>query len=154
MNNFCGKKLLIRSRPSNPRVYTQLGTQVAAVLVYAGECTKSQCYKKYHYSYIEESNCSEPYQHFYYPANIRNQQEYFQVSSQTVFSIELLRDITLNLEVSCASFESRAVVYNEHFGHQASENLEIFASLFKRCNGRGDPWKLNEQRVEEAWFLW
>ena len=103
---------------------------------------------------MENLSCSGSYERNYYPATTRDLQDYFQVSSQTVFSVTLLQDITLNLEVSCASFESRAIVYNEHFGQQSSENLKVFTSLFKRCDRAAeDVWKLNEQRVEEAWFL-
>jgi len=112
VSSCCGNKLLLRSRPSNsnPRVYTLSGTQVAAA--YAGECTNSECHKKYHYSYVENLSCSGSYERNYYPATTRNLQDYFQVSSQTVVSVALLQDITLYLEVSCASFESRAIVYN------------------------------------------
>lgn len=73
-----GSKLLLRSRPSNPRVYTLSGTQVAAA--YAGECTNPECHKKYHYSYVENLSCSGSYECNYYPATTPNLQDYFQVS--------------------------------------------------------------------------
>ncbi len=40
-------------------------------------------------------------------------QPYFQVTSKTIFSVDFLEEVSINLEISWVSFESRANVYNE-----------------------------------------
>ena len=51
-----------------------------------------------------------------------------------------------------ASFESQAIVYNEQFGQQSSENLKVFTNLLKICDRAAEDF--GNSRVEEAWFLW
>ncbi len=74
-----------------------------------------------------------------------------QVSSQTIFEKMLLLDVTNNIAVSCASFESRAEVYNRNFGCTDEERL---SNLTPFARDQMSQWRLNEQRVEDDWFLW
>ena len=83
----------------------------------------------------------------YYLASTRNLQDYFQVSSRTVFSVALLqcRVPPLSLMGNSVQWALWSAIFWEFKGvHQP----------FKRCDRAADVWKLNEQRVEEAWFLW
>ncbi len=76
---------------------------------------------------------------------------YFQTTSQTVFERLFLEEIQNNLSLSAVSFESRAEVYNETFSTIDKEKLDKL-SLFARHKSE-NCWKLNEQRVEDGWFL-
>ena len=71
-----------------------------------------------------------------------------QVTSQTIFEKQLLSDITNNIVVSGVSFESRTEVYNQNFGEERLSHLTHFS------RDRLSKWRLNEHRVEDAWFLW
>ena len=76
---------------------------------------------------------------------------YFQVSSRTVFETQLLKDISSNMWVSGATFQSRAKVYNLNFKEKDNSRLRELQE-FARSND--EEWELNEQRVNDAWFLW
>ena len=79
---------------------------------------------------------------------------YFQVTSKTVFSIDYLVDVSLNLEISWASFESRAKVYNEKFSLVDRRKLESIAQHLRMSDEPGEPWLLYDQRLVEGWFIW
>ena len=102
----CGAATLICNRPSFPLVYTR-GTSVAAAFI--AECR--HCTKKYHLSYFEQE-IRDNKGRFYYSLEGAT---YFQVTSQTIFEVAVMEDITNNISTSAASFQSRAKVYNENF---------------------------------------
>ena len=58
---------------------------------------------------------------------------YFQVSSRTVFETQLLKDITSNVWVCGATFQSRAKVYNLNFKEKGSLRLSELQE-FARTN--------------------
>ena len=84
----CGCNLLIQNRPSHARVYTSHGTEIAAV--FTGECR--MCHQKYHHSYSEKTadRDSAAERSYYSP-----DQEYFQLSSKTFFSIDFMEEVSL-----------------------------------------------------------
>ena len=142
----CFKPVIIRNRPSFPLVYTMQGTFVAAM--YSAEC--KHCTRKFHISYYhEEREYSQKAQYYYDPEDAK----YFQVTSQTVFEIALLNDITNNISISAASFESRAKVYNENFQQVDQERLCKLAEFGRSQKDNEHPWKVTEKRIEDAWFL-
>lgn len=142
----CGAPTVIRNRPSFPLVYTTKGTFVAAA--FSAECR--HCSKKYHISYYEET-LQESKKRFYYSLKDAT---YFQATSQTVFEIALLEDITNNISISAASFESRAQVYNENFRKIDQDRLQQLTAFGRNVTDEEHPWKLTEKRVEDAWFLY
>ena len=148
VSQCCGHNLLIRNRPSQARVYTSHGTEIAAL--FTGEC--KSCHQKYQYSFSERPGNGElvsERSYFYGP-----DQEYFQLSSKSVFSIEFLHEVGLNLEISWVSFESRAKVYNERFKKSDAAKFQLISHQFKLPGPESEqPWVLNHQRLEEAWFL-
>ena len=152
VSQCCGNHLLIRNRPSHARVYTTHGTDIAAV--FTGECKSPSCRKRYHYSYIEDSSSGETERYYYSLMELK--QSYFQVTSKTVFSIDYLEDVSLNLEISWASFESRAKIYNEKFSLVDRRKLASVAQHLRMSNEAGDqePWLLYDQRLVEGWFVW
>ena len=152
VSQCCGNHLLIRNSPSHARVYTTHGTDIAAV--FTGECKSRSCPKRYHYSYIEDSSSSETERYYYSLMELK--QPYFQVTSKTVFSIDYLEDVSLNLEISWASFESRAKIYNEMFSLVDRRKLASVAQHLRMSNEAGDrePWLLYDQRLVEGWFVW
>ena len=102
----CDAATIVHNRSSFPLVYTTNGTFVAAT--FSAECR--HCSKKYHFSY---EDMSQEGQHcFFYSLK---DPTYFPVTSQTIFEIALLEDITNNISKSAALFESRTQVYNENF---------------------------------------
>ena len=146
VSQCCGHNLLIRNRPSHTRVYTTHGTEVGAL--FSGECR--MCKTRYMYSFYEKPHGpSGDAERFYLPPLER---QYFQLSSKTVFSVELFHEVTLNLEISWASFESRAKVYNARFGQRDAIKLEEIVHHF-RLSDTEKPWLMNDQRLEETWFL-
>jgi hypothetical protein len=138
----CGMPIIIRSRPSFPIVYTMQGTFIAAV--FNGECRKG-CSKKFHYSFYHQGDTT----HYYIPQS----EKYFQSTSQTVFEVALLDDLTNNISISATSFESRAEVYNENFRDSDSSRLKHLRDYGRSISDVDHPWKLTEKRVEDAWFL-
>ena len=113
----CGKPLLIRNRPSFPLVYTCNGTLVAAA--FTGECHMS-CSKKFSYSFFQEDDKI----YYYSPDDI-----FFQLSSQTIFEVKFLKDVTNNVSISATSFQSRAEVYNENFREIDGERLKCLSQF-------------------------
>lgn len=95
----CGLNLLIRNRPSHARVYTTHGTDIAAV--FTGECRNPNCQMQYHYSYME-TGCTGQTERYYY-CLAKFGQPYFQLTSKTIFGIDFLKDVSLNLKISWAS---------------------------------------------------
>ena len=89
VSQCCGHNLVIRNRPSQARVYTSHGTEIAA------KC--KSCHQKYQYSFSERPGNGELSErsYFYGP-----DQEYFQLSSKSVFSMEFIHEVGLNLEIS------------------------------------------------------
>ena len=78
----CFKPVIIWNRPYFPLVYTMQGT----------EC--KHCTQKFHISYYhEEREYSHTVQYYYDPEDAK----YFQLTSQTVFKVALLNDITNNI---------------------------------------------------------
>ena len=138
----CGNSIIIRNRPSFPLVYTTKGTYIAAL--FSGECRK--CTKKFNYSYYHVGDQLHYYDH--------NQLSFFQLSSQTIFEIALIHDITNNISVSACSFQSRAEVHNENFRMVDCERLSNFNDYGRNLTDIYHPWKLTEKRVEDAWFLY
>lgn len=143
----CSATTTIRNRPSFPLVYTMQGTFVGAM--YTAEC--KHCSRKYHLSYYQEtSDGSQTKQVFYDPDGAK----YFQITSQTVFEIALLNDITNNVSISATSFESRAAVYNENFQKIDGERLAELNNFGHSSSDEEHPWKLTEKRIEDAWFVY
>ena len=139
----CGALTHIRNRPAFPIVYTLRGTYVAAM--YSADCR--HCTKKFHLSFCEEISTKKKI--FFDP----NGSSFLQVTSQTVFEVALLDDITNNMFISAASFESRAAVYNENHRSVDSDRLRELACFARTVTDQDHPWKLNEKRIEDAWFL-
>ena len=138
----CGKNIKMDNRPSFPEVYTMRGTYVGAL--FHGQCEK--CKMKFFPSYKISKEGSKIFEHVNHAGN-----PYFQVSSKTVFETQLLEDMSNNIWVSGATFQSRAKVYNLNFKSKDSERLSELQE-FARTND--EEWELNEQRVNDAWFLW
>lgn len=87
---------------------------------------------------------------FYYDPNIESDR-YFQVTSQTVFDKQLLKDFTNNIWVDGATFQSRAKVYNLNF--EASDKIRL-AHLEEFSRTKHGTWQLNEDPISDAWLLW
>ena len=80
---------------------------------------------------------------------------YIQVTSQTVFETKLLDQVTFQVTFSGATFESQALVYNATNGELDETRLSVFAQAFGRVqNPQSYAWKLNQKRLEDAWFLY
>ena len=137
-----------RNRPSHPVVYTTKGTFIAAC--FSGRCTK--CQVSYHHSYYETK---EGKQHFY---SISSSTQYLQTTTHTVFELELLKQLTMQLAFSACTFESQAAVYDAVHGAHDQVRLREFAANFRRSNVVqhvcGNNWRLNVARLEDAWFLY
>ena len=86
---------MIRTWSLFPLVYTMQGTFVAAL--FNGECCKG-CPKKFHYSFYHQGDAT----HYY----IAQDEKYFQSTSQMVFEVALLEDLTNNIPISATSYES------------------------------------------------
>ena len=139
--------VILRNRPSNPVVYTTEGTLIAATFL--GRC--NWCKNVYHTSYYETDG---GYQYYYPHENAK----FFQTSSQTVFEVEVLKQLTAQLAFSACTFESQADVYNSLHGKDDQERLSKFVHFFRRSNiherADGLDWMLNVTRLEEGWFLY
>ena len=61
------------------------------------------------------------------------------------------KDISNDIWVSGATFQSRAKVYNLNFKIKDRKRLSELQE-FARTND--EEWELNEQQVNDAWFLW
>ena len=144
----CDTPTIIRNRPTFPLVYTMQGTFVAAM--YTAEC--KHCTRKFHLSFYTEQagDNSQVSQFFYDPEGAK----YFQISSQTLFEVALLHDITNNVSISAASFESRATVYNENFMAIDKERLSHLMEFGRSQSDKEHPWKLTEKRIEDTWFVY
>ena len=133
----CGKTIKMDNRPSFPLVYTMEGTLVGAA--FHGQC--SICSTKYYPNY----KASGGDRYYTEPSAAA----YFHVTSLTVFETILVCDIVNNIWVSGTTFESRAKVYNLTFSSKDEARLP----QLKQFDRSGD-WKLNEQRITDAFFLW
>ena len=69
---------------------------------------------------------------------------YFQITSRTVFEKQLLQDISNNIWVNGATFQSRAKAYNVNF---AEQNSKRFADVKEFARTKDGEWLLNEDRV-------
>jgi len=126
----CGHPVTVRNRLSFPLVFATRGTCVGAA--FSAKCRSPSCGRRYFPSHYEVpqigiADCDElQYQQFFYDPESNG--PYFQ-TSQTVFEISLLCDITSNITISGTSFESRAVVYNENFRQLTSNVWTIYTHL-------------------------
>ena len=143
VKDCCGMPIIIRSRPSFPLVYTTHGTFIGAL--FHGVCRRG-CSRNYHYSYFNDGGAT----HYY----VSPGEKYFQATSQTVFEVALLEDLTSNISISATSFESRAEVYNENFRDSDSSRLKHLRDYGRSMSDADHPWKLTEKRVEDGWFLY
>jgi hypothetical protein len=87
--------------------------------------------------------------------------QYIQITTHTVFEVELMKQLTMQLMFSASTFESQASVYNAvHTVHgpEGQVRLKEFASNFRRSNTSKHPdaqdWELNVTRLEDGWFLY
>lgn len=140
----CKEPLIIRNRPSYPLVYTTKGTFVAAC--FSGECRNPSCNKKYHHSYEVDAKTTKYY-------SIKDA-KYFHCTSQTVFEISLLQDMTNNISISAASFQSRAEVYNANFRAVDCLRLKHHTRFGRNIKDQVHLWKLTDRCVEDAWFMY
>ena len=131
------------NRPSFPLVYTTKGTYVAAL--FHGECL--QCKTKWYPSYKITGDSRR----IFLDSAIVDDEGYLQITSQTVFEKKLLNDISNNLWVSGTTFNSRAKVYNLNFVDKDEKRLCELKEFARTSEGE---WKLNEQRLSDAWFVW
>lgn len=139
----CGSKIKMDNRPSFPLVYTTKGTYVAAL--FHGECL--QCKTKWYPSYKITGDSRR----IFLDSAIVDDEGYLQITSQTVFEKKLLNDISNNLWVSGTTFNSRAKVYNLNFVDKDEKRLCELKEFARTSEGE---WKLNEQRLSDAWFVW
>jgi len=131
------------NRPSFPLAYTTKGTYVAAL--FHGECL--QCKTKWYPSYKITGDSRR----IFLDSAIVDDEGYLQITSQTVFEKKLLNDISNNLWVSGTTFNSRAKVYNLNFVDKDEKRLCELKEFARTSEGE---WKLNEQRLSDAWFVW
>lgn len=136
IRSCCGELITIRNRPSYPIVYTMHGTSIAAM--FSGECRKG-CGSKFHYSYCQID--SKVY--FYHDVG----KEFFHITSQTVFSTDVIKDVTNNISISANSFQSRAEVYNENHRDRDIKNLKLFKEFGRSATDSEHPYG-NLQRRE------
>ena len=119
--------------------------------MYTAEIQCRHCSRKYHLSYYQEaSDDSQSKQVFYDPEGAKH----FQITSQTLFEVALLDDITNNISVSGTSFESRTTVHNENFQKIDQERLAHLAEFGRSGSDKDHPWKLMEKHIEDAWFVY
>ena len=135
---------MVRSSPSFVIVFTECGTQVAAV--FHGYC--SHCNTSVWYSFKESSSGER----IYFKPSAGNA-PYFQYSRETFFSKSYLRDVSHNITFSGASFKSRAEVYLANHHENDCELLEKLLEFGRKTNNK-DCWKLTENVVGNAWFVW
>ena len=77
--------------------------------------------------------------------------KYFHISSQTVFSIDLLEDVTNNISISATTFQSRAEIYNRV---SDAKKLTFLKKFGRSIQDIKHPWKLTEKRIEDAWLIY
>lgn len=79
-------------------------------------------------------------------------------SSQTIFELQLLEQLTFQLLLSACSFESQAQVYNAIHALSDQWLLAHFSNDFRWSNTQkcsdGLDWMLNTTRLEDGWFLY
>ena len=84
--------------------------------------------------------------------------QYVQITTHTVFEVELMKQLTMQLTFSASTFESQALVYNAVHGPEDQVRLREFASNFRRSNTSRHPdaqdWELNVTRLEDGWFIY
>ena len=135
-----------RNRPAFPLVFTTKGTLVAAA--YSATC--SECKAVIHHSSWSPKG-EERVEHFFDPSH----SPYISTSSQTVFEVNLLQQVTHQIVHAGVTFESQALVYNSCFGMHDEDRLAAMKSSFSRVkNASSLSWKLNEKRLEDGWFLY
>ena len=136
----CGARLQIDPRFSSPMVHTCNGTHLGAM--FHGQC--KSCKTRYYYSFSELFNGDGEVTRTYY--RVRNEKQYFQNSSVTVFEKKLLIDITNNIVCSAATFESRSEVYEGNV-KMASSRQSTDHSVTSDCIP-------TRRRIEDGWFMW
>ena len=143
LNLFSG-----RNRPSHPVVYTNRGTFIASC--FSGKCAKCGT-SHYHSSY--ENNEGKTIFH-----KVSDSTQYFQPTAHTVFEVELLKHLTMQLAFSACTFESQTSVYNAVHCDEDRIRLQEFTANLRRSNlaGRidGNDWKLNVTRFDDGWFTY
>lgn len=113
---------------------------------YNATCTQCKC-TIHHSSWSPHNDEKEEF--FFKP------KKYVQVTNKTVFETQLLNQLTYQMALSGATFESQTDIYNTIHGEQDALRLSSFASSFSRIeNPASFPWKLNEKRYEDGWFLY
>lgn len=140
----CGGNIVIRNRPVCPIVYTEMGPYIGAL--YSGQCCNEFCKITYYYSYRQTVNNET----FFYDLN-EDSRSFFHITTATVFSIEYIKDVTYNMVFSGVSFYSRAQVYNAKFANKISTCISPENNYIA---SRHDTAHLNDERLQEAWFLW
>lgn len=84
--------------------------------------------------------------------------QYVQTTTHTVFEVQLMKQLTMQLTFSGCTFESQAAVYNAVHGPDDQVRLRDFTSNFRRSNTLkhpdGQDWELNVTRLEDGWFLY
>lgn len=129
-------------RPSFPIIYTAEGPTVAAS--YHSRC--NSCRMSFHYSYYV---CDSSGSTKTYPTNFRKN-EYLQLSSHTFFSLSYMKRCHYEICIGGISFESCATIYNATHSDAVEHCNSVYSTLGRQHAG----FQLNEQRVEEAWFLY
>ena len=89
-------------------------------------------------------------EHFFDPSH----SPYISTSSQTVFEVKLLEQVTQQMVHAGVTFESQALVYNSCFGMHDEECLGTLKSFSRVRNASSLSWKLNEKRLEDGWFMY
>lgn len=135
----CERNISMDIRCSFPLVYTMNGTFVGAM--FHGRCLT--CKTTYYYSY----KCIGKERFYYSPQS--DGQEFFQVTTHTVFSKDFLLDLDNSIWISGTTFEARAKLYTCNNRKRDAERL---THLSVYC--RGDDWQLNPPRLMDAYFLW
>ena len=127
-------------------MFTTHGTLVAAA--YSAEC--SECKAIIHHS-SWSLNGVERSEYFFDPSL----SPYIMTTTQTVFEVKLLEQVTHQIVHAGVTFESQALVYNSSFGSDDERRLASFKSAFSRMKNKSSlSWKLNEKRIEDSWFLY
>ena len=84
---------------------------------------------------------------FFYPLS-----PYIMTTTQTVFEVKLLEQVTHQIVHAGVTFESQAL---SSFGSDDERRLASFKSAFSRMkNKSSSSWKLNEKRIKDPWFLY
>lgn len=137
----CELRLAIRNRPSFPLVFTKAGTYIAAS--YHGQCQK--CGTSYYPSFY--GNGEEQILYNF------EQLKSLQISAQTAFAIDYLDNVTNQLSICSSTFESIAELYTISNMDMDNDRLSNLVDFGRVSSSTDIPWKLNPQRLEEAWFI-